>query len=336
MNESAGARRWNMMLAFAAVYIIWGSTYLAIRYAIETLPGFTMAGFRFGISGLLLYAWGRARGGPKPSLRQWRVAAIVGVLLFLGGNGLVVWAEHWITSGLAALLVGTEPLWVAVLMLLWPGRDARPTGKTFGALITGFFGAALLAAPGADGSSLPLWPVVALMVAPLSWAAGSLILRGADLPGSMRVTTGMQMMTGGAALLLCGGGVGEWQGFRVAEVSATSWWAFAYLVLAGSIVAFSAFSYLARTTSPPLVATYAFVNPVVAVFLGWLIADEPVGPRTLVAATLIVGAVVWLMLEGRGRKTGDEANLVHATGTASETTDGAHPTEAGLRLGHRS
>jgi drug/metabolite transporter (DMT)-like permease len=284
---------------FAAVYLIWGSTYLAIRFAIETLPGLTMAGIRFLIAGGLLYAWARWRGAQAPTREQWRNAAIIGGLLLLGGNGLVVWAEHYVPSSWAALLVGTEPLWVVILLLLGPGSK-RPPARTIVAITIGFAGVVVLTAPGSAGSDtgmkLFLPALLALPMAALSWAGGSLYARNANLPRSAPLATSTQMLTGGALLLLTGGTLGEWHGIDPSTFSSTSLLAFAYLVVFGSLIAFSAYAWLVRNIDPTLAATYAYVNPVVAVALGWWLADEPVSLRTLFAATLIVGAVVLLSM----------------------------------------
>jgi drug/metabolite transporter (DMT)-like permease len=285
--------RLTLILAFAAVYILWGSTYVAIRFAIETLPSLTMAGVRFVVAGTILYGFGRLRGAPPARFEQWRSAAILGILFFLCGNGSVVLAEHRVASGLAALLVGTEPLWVAVLFWLWPGGEA-PGNKTILGLGIGFAGTVLLAAPaelaGTGGLHLP--SVALVLFACVTWAIASLFARTADLPTSPLVSAGAQMLMGGIALLLAGLAAGEGSRMDLTAASARSWGALVYLIVFGSIVAFTAFGWLVRNVRPTMVATYAYVNPVVAVFLGWLLAGEPVTGRTLLAAILILGAVV--------------------------------------------
>ena len=291
--------RGRQIVAFAAVYIIWGSTYLAIRLLIDTLPGFSMVGLRFFIAGAILYGFARWRGEAAPSRAQWRNTSVIGIMLLFVGTGAVVWATYRIDSGLAALMVGMEPLWMALLLWLWPfgttpGR--RPDARTLGALLVGFLGAAILAAPGTDlqTGETRLLPLLVISLGCISWAAGSLWSRQADLPPSQWINTSCQMLSGGLALVVYGTAIGEWNQFQLQNVSWTSFMAFLYLVVFGSLVAFSAYSWLIRTTEPTLVATHAYVNPVVAVFLGWLIANEPVGPRTLVASALIVGSVVLL------------------------------------------
>lgn len=300
MRELQIPFRVRQIIAFAAVYTVWGSTYLAIRFAIETLPGFIMAGVRFLTAGLVLYIWMRWRGAPAPTRRQWRSALLIGGLLLLGGNGAVVWAEQFVPSGLTALLVGTEPLWVAALLLLGPGGE-RPSARTFGALLVGFSGAAILAAPAelVGGAPIYLPGVLVIVLGAISWACGSLYARRADLPKSLALTTAMQMLCGGALLTITAVATGELRGFEPAAVSAKSLLALAYLIVFGALIAYSAYGWLLRNTEPTLVATYAYVNPVVAVFLGWLLAGEPLGPRTWVATPLIVGAVI---LVGRARR----------------------------------
>ena len=303
--------RMTQIAAFAAVYVIWGSTYLAIRLLMETLPGFSMVGLRFVVAGALLFAWARWRGAARPTAAQWRSASIVGTLLLFVGTGAVVWATQFVESGLVALLVATQPLWVAVLMSLMPfarrAGEARPSVFTYGALLVGFAGAAVLAAPGQGeisgltGGGVHLPSLLAITIGCLSWSWGSLWARKADLPRSPWMNTAIQMLVGGAVLMLYGAAIGEWSQVDPATISGVSILAFLYLVVFGSLVAFSAYSWLVQTTDPTLVTTHAYVNPVVAVFLGWWIADETVTWTTVLAASLIVGAVV-LVTADQGRR----------------------------------
>ncbi len=317
MSSSRISERAWKVAAFVAIYFVWGSTYLAIRLVSETLPAFIMIGMRFFLAGLLLYGWIRLRGLPSPEPRQWRAASISGVILLCFGTGGVVWGVQYLDSGLVALLVGTEPLWLALLMWAWPG-GRRPSLGTFGALALGFCGAALLAAPGGAGGNLSLAPVLVVLAACVAWGAGSLYSRDADLPASPLWVTTIQMLAGGAVMIAFGLGIGEWRGFDPQAVTATSLLAFAYLVVFGSLVAFSAFSWLIRTTEPTLVATHTYVNPVVAVFLGWLIAGESVGPRTIAASVLIVGAVFLITTSSLRRRQQPEPVRYRATARASE------------------
>jgi len=284
--------------ALLVVYLVWGSTYLAIRLAIETLPGFTMAGTRFLLAGALLLAWGLWRGGELGTWRQLATTVGIGALLLLGGNGGVVWAQHRINSGAAALLVAIEPVWVALLAPLVTGA-VRPGWRTFSGLGLGIAGvAALVIDPaGIDPSRVDPLGALAVVLAALSWALGSLWTVRADLPASRAVATGQQMLAGGVLLALAGASTGEWTRVDPAGFSAASLAAFGYLVVFGSIVAFTAYGFLLRATPPNVVATYAFVNPMVAVVLGWLVAGEPLGWRVAGASALILAALALIFGE---------------------------------------
>lgn len=297
-TQSANIARgsWTLIIAaFGAVYLIWGSTYLAIKYALETLPPFLMTGGRFLVAGAALVIWAWRFGAERPTKAQWLSAAIIGALLFLGGTGGVVWAEQYIASGLAALLVATEPLWIVLLNWAGPG-GTRPTVKTIIGLLIGFLGIWLLTGSagllgdGADRASV--LGAVVVTAAAFSWALGSLYSQRVELPASSLLASGMQMFLGGALLTLVGTGAGEWARFDVSRVSAVSAGAFFYLIIFGSIIAFTAYGWLLRKVSPALAATYAYVNPIVAVLLGWALASEPLSLRILLAAGVIVGSLV--------------------------------------------
>ncbi|HSK76560.1 MAG TPA: EamA family transporter [Thermoanaerobaculia bacterium] len=293
MSEIQGTPRASMLkvaLALAAVYVIWGSTYLAILFAIETIPPFLMAGARYLTAGTVLYLWARFRGAPRPSLVHWRSALIVGAFLLLVGNGGVVWAEQYVESGLAALLISTEPLWIVLLVWLRPGGK-KPGLRVIAGLVLGFLGLMLLVRPGSGGGDVNLLGAGVLVLASLSWAWGSLWGQRAKLPESPLLTTGMQMLAGGALLFLASLVTGEPGRFELAQVSMKSVLALGYLVVFGAIVAFTAYVWLMRVASPVLVSTYAYVNPVVAVLLGWAFASEPLTAGTLVAAAVILTGV---------------------------------------------
>jgi drug/metabolite transporter (DMT)-like permease len=286
------ARTWA---ALGTVYVVWGSTYLAIRVAIETLPPFLMAATRFLVAGSLLFAFSARRGGharDRIGPAQWRAAAIVGGALLLGGNGGVVWAEHRIASGAAALLVAMLPLWMAILDRVCFGRRLSRRGVL--GLGLGFCGLVLLV--GHDGGRVdsggvdPLGAAVC-MLASFSWAAGSVYARTASLPHRPLVATAMEMLAGGFLLTLVGLAAGEAGRVRLDAFSTRSVLALAYLIVFGSLLAFSAYVWLLHRAPLPLVATYAYVNPVVAVVLGWLLLDEPITPRMIVAGSIIVVAV---------------------------------------------
>ncbi|HTG31819.1 MAG TPA: EamA family transporter [Thermoanaerobaculia bacterium] len=302
-SKGAGVSMLRVAIALGAVYLIWGSTYLAIRFAIETIPPFLMAAARYLTAGVLLYGWSRLRGAPRPSLVHWRSAVIIGALLLLAGNGGVVWAEQRVSSGLVALLISTEPLWI-VLMTWLRDRRQRPGGRVIAGLLLGFTGLMLLVRPSSSGGLDPLG-VVAVLIASLSWAWGSLYSQRARLPASPLLSTSMQMLSGGGLLLLAGALTGEPARFALAEVSTRSLLSLAYLVIFGAIIAFTAYVWLLRSASAVLVSTYAYVNPVVAVLLGWAFAGEPITRGTLIGAAVILTGVA-LISSAQGKKKEEE------------------------------
>ncbi|HEX2167024.1 MAG TPA: drug/metabolite exporter YedA [Longimicrobiales bacterium] len=294
--------RGKLIAAFAAVYIIWGSTYLAIVYAIETLPPFLMAGGRFLVAGTLLFAWSMAKSERRPTLREWKAALIIGALLLLGGNGAVTWAEQFVPSGITALLVAGTPCWMVLLEWLWKG-GARPGARTVVGLLLGFGGIALLVGPSAftgGGEIDPLGALV-LMIGSLAWAVGSIYSKHASVPHGALLSTGMQMLTGGLLLVVAGSMAGEWSQVDAANVSTRSVLALAYLIIFGAIVGYSAYVWLLRVSTPARVSTYAYVNPVVAVLLGWAIAGEVFTLRMAIAAAVIVAGVALITLEEHNR-----------------------------------
>jgi drug/metabolite transporter (DMT)-like permease len=287
-------KKLTVLVAFGLVYVLWGSTYLSIRYAIQTIPPFLMAGVRFLTAGAILYAWVRLRGAPKPTRRQWRNTAIAGTLLLLLGNGLVTLAEQRVPSGLTALIVATVPLWMVVLD--WMTGGARPGRRAWAGIVLGLIGVAVLVQPSGHGGVDPIGALL-LVIASIAWSYGSLFGRRAEMPKSPLMTTSMEMLAGGVVLLVAGVLTGEASRFDPAAVSRTSIIGLVYLIFFGAIVGYSAFTYLVTATTPAKLGTYAYVNPCIAVVLGWLIAGEPIGPRTLVAVGIIVGAVVLLTLK---------------------------------------
>ncbi len=293
----AKASRSQILLAFAAVYIIWGSTYLAIRFAIETLPPMLMVGTRFLAAGGIMYVWLRARGAAKPEAIHWRSAAIIGILMPVLGTGVVVWAEQRVPSGIAALLVAIEPLWI-VLLLWWRPGGKRPDAWVIGGVALGLAGLYLLVDPSRDTQKGDLFAEAMLLVAALSWAIGSLYSRRAPQPKVKFLGTGMEMIVAGIVLIAAGLLTGEANHFSFAAASAKSWLSLLYLVVFGSIIAYTAYLWLMRAADATLVSTYAFVNPVVAVFLGWAFASEPLNGRMFLAAAIIVGAVALITIGG--------------------------------------
>jgi drug/metabolite transporter (DMT)-like permease len=293
--------RSRVIAAFAAVYLLWGSTYLAIRFAIDTIPPLAMAGVRFLVAGAVLYALVRARGAAKPTRANWVAALIVGGLLLACGNGSVVWAEQLVPSGIAALLVATVALWMVLMDWLRPG-GRRPGALVIAGIALGLGGLVLLVQPSSFGGQA-VNPVGAatLVVASIAWAAGSIYSTRAKLPSSPLLATAMEMLAGGALLVIAGALTGEVTSFDPDAVSLRSGLALLYLVIFGSLVGFSAYVWLLRVASPSSVSTYAYVNPVVAVILGWALAGEELTIRTILAAGVIVGAVVLITL-GRSAK----------------------------------
>jgi drug/metabolite transporter (DMT)-like permease len=279
--------------AMISVYIVWGSTYLAIRFAVQTMPPFLMAAARFLLAGTVLYGFRRTRGDAVPTRLEWRSAAIVGILLLVGGNGGVVWAEQHVASSVAALLVGSSPLWMILIDALRPGGK-RPSWPSVAGVLVGFAGIVLLVGPGElSGGADKIDPIGAavLIFAALLWSIGSLYSRNAALPSSPLLGTGMEMLAGGAVLLVLGALTGEFSRLNLAGISAPSLWGLAYLVVFGAWVGFGAYTWLLRVAPISFVSTYAYVNPVVAVVMGYLVAAEPITPRTLIAAAIIVGSV---------------------------------------------
>lgn len=301
-NSAARPSRASILLAFAALYLIWGSTYLGIRFAIDSMPPLLMAGTRYGLAGALLYGFMRWRGEPAPTWRGWGAAAIIGVCLLSFGNGGVTLGEQYLPTGLTALLVATVPMFLALLGWL-SGLSARPSVPVTLGLCCGLAGVYLLArTPGASHVALPGHQAIGItliLTAALLWAIGSLYSKKHQPAPSPFLSGGMQMLCGGVVMLVVGLVRGEAQGFELAQVTAKSWVAYAYLVTFGSILAFTAYIWLLRVVEPTLAGTYAFVNPVVAVLLGWAFAGEQLNAGMLGGAALIVVAVALVVLGGR-------------------------------------
>jgi drug/metabolite transporter (DMT)-like permease len=312
-NHPSSLSIWAGMLA---IYVAWGSTYLAIRFAVETMPPFLMAAARFLIAGIILYVFRRLRRDPAPTRIEWRSAAIVGALLLVGGNGSVVWAETRVPSGIAALLVGSAPLWMVLIDAVRPG-GRRPHGWTIAGVALGFLGIFILIGPaqflGIQGSIDPLG-AAALTFAAFIWAVGSLYSRGARLPVSPLLGTGMEMLAGGLGLLILGTVTGEWSRLDLAAITPRSVWGLLYLIVMGSWVGFAAYTWLLRVAPTTLVSTYAYVNPLVAIVIGNWLAAEPITARILLAAAIIVGsvAVITLTLPANNRSESIPAAVTSA------------------------
>ena len=285
----------KIWIALLALYIVWGSTYLAIRFAVETIPPFLHAGLRFLISGLILVLWRRATGDAMPTRNQWKSLAIIGTLLLLGGNSLVAVAEQRIASGIAALIIGTVPLWLVVIETLRPG-GVRPSWQAMIGLFVGFCGIYLLVGPTdlTSGLQFDALGTILLVIAAFLWSLGSIYSRSADLPKSALMMTGGEMLAGSIPIFIVSLLFGEWKSFNIAQVSTESWLALLYLITFGSMIGFVAYVWLLQNAPISLVATYAYVNPLVAVFLGNWFAQEELTPRTLVGAVIIIGSVIFI------------------------------------------
>jgi len=288
------------LLAFTTIYLVWGSTYLAIRIGVETMPPFAMAALRFLIAGTLLMAFLRLQGVGWPTPRQWRDAAVCGMLLIVGGNGLVSWAEQTVPSGLTALLIGASPLFIVLANWSWPGGQ-RPSGVTFAAMACGLGGVAWLAAPWETKVAGGMDPagITAILLSCVSWALGAVYGRHMRDPAPPFTAAAAQMLIGSIGLGLIAWAHGDLAAWQVDSISARSWLALIYLTLVGSLVGYTTFVWLIKHTTPALASTYAYVNPVVAVFLGWLLLDEMVTSRTLVASAIILGSVIVISLHNR-------------------------------------
>lgn len=298
----------RLVAAFATIYLVWGSTYLAIRFAIDSMPPFLMAGVRFVVAGILVMCIFWRRKSEPLTMRNWLAAAIVGCLMLLCGNGVVVWSEQYVPSGVAALVIGTMPLWMVSLDWLLCG-SARPGPVVIFALLLGLSGVYLLVGGNSIGGA-PIDPigVAALSFACCCWSLGSLYSRRAPLPKSSFMATGMEMICGGGALLLIGSASGEWSHVDIGAITTKSAIALAYLVVFGSVVALSAYNWLLTVCPPGRVATYAYVNPVIAVMLGGIFANEPLTPRILLACALVVVSVIAITRESLIKPTVESRN----------------------------
>jgi drug/metabolite transporter (DMT)-like permease len=298
MDAASQPRAWKVLLAFAIIYFVWGSTYLAIRVGVREVPPFLLAGVRFLVAGLVLYGWMRVRGTPSPTAREWGAASSLAILIFVFDYGLVFWAERRVTSGIAAVIMATIPVFMTLGEIIFL-RTQRLTMRLGLALLVGLTGVAVLVGftPGGHAISLGEAPVNlagagALIVGAISWSVAALLSRRLPSPSSKTMSSGAQMLAGGVMLVLAAGLLGEFHELHLQSVSREAWLALAYLIVAGSIVAFTAYVWLIHHESPTKVGTYAYVNPVVAVLLGYFLGGEAIGPRTIVGTLLVLTSVV--------------------------------------------
>jgi drug/metabolite transporter (DMT)-like permease len=300
-TRSADSSRW-VPLAFLAVYILWGSTYIGIRIAIESLPPLVMAAIRHSLVGLILYPTLRWKTGIRPTAAHWATAAVTGVALLGISNGGLSWAEQRVPSGVAALIVATISLWLVILDWLRPG-GTRPLPRVFIGLVFGFVGLALLVGPASLGGARRIDPLgtCVLLTCSFVWACASLYSRHRAVPASPLLVVAMQSLAGACALWIASFFSGEFRALHLASVSSRSWIALVYLIIFGSGIGFTAYLYILKNSTAAKVATYAFVNPVVALFLGWLIVAEPISTRTVLAAAIILTAVLLVISAPRAR-----------------------------------
>jgi drug/metabolite transporter (DMT)-like permease len=296
MNPSKNSPRppsWKILLAFAIIYLVWGSTFLAIRVGVREMPPFLMAGLRFFAAGVILYAWMRATGIPTPTSRQWVGATLLGMVIFVLDYGCLFWAEQRVPSGIAAVILASIPVFMTLLEIIFL-RTQRLTYRLGAALVIGIAGVAVLMNHSFSLGEVPIdrKGATALIIAAFSWSVAAILTRRIPLPDSKPMSAAAQMLMGGAQLLALAALSGEFAEFHPHEVSRTAWFALFYLITAGSIAAFTAYVWLLHYESPTRVGTYAYVNPVVAVLLGYFVGGEALGRRTLLGALLILASVV--------------------------------------------
>ena len=293
MEAASPPRAWKVLFAFAIIYFVWGSTFLAIRVGVREVPPFLLAGMRFLVAGLILYCWMRARGTASPTAREWSAASILAVLIFVFDYGLLFWAERRVPSGIAAVMMATVPVFMALAEIVFL-RTQRLTLRLGLALLVGIGGVAVLVGHSMSMGEAPVDTAgaCALIVAAISWSVAASLSRKLPLPAAKAMSSGAQMLAGGVLLTLTAALLGEFRGFHVQAVSRGAWLALAYLIVAGSIVGFTAYVWLIHHESPTKVGTYAYVNPVVAVLLGYFLGGEAIGPRTIVGTLLVLVSVV--------------------------------------------
>lgn len=293
METSAYRRSWKTLLAFAIIYFVWGSTFLAIRIGVHEIPPLVMAAMRFLVAGLVLYVWMIARGEPSPTARQWRAASLLAIPYFVLDYGLVFWSEQRVPSGVAAVMLATIPVFMALSEIVFL-RTQRLTARLALALLIGCGGVAVLMSHSLalGGAPIDRLGAVALIVASLSWSVSSAFARKLPLPPSKAMSSGVQMLVGGVFLAIVAGVFGEFRDFHPLAVSRAAWVSLLYLIVFGSIIAFTVYTWLIHHESPTKVGTYAYVNPVIAVLLGYFLAGEPLGLRTILGALSILVSVV--------------------------------------------
>jgi drug/metabolite transporter (DMT)-like permease len=293
MGPIAKAHIWKVLVAFAIIYFVWGSTFLAIRVGVREVPPFLLAGMRFLIAGIVLFLWMRLKGTPTPSLREWSSASLLAILIFVFDYGLLFWAEKRVPSGIAAVMMAMIPVFMA-LSEIFILRTQRMTARLAAALLVGIAGVAVLVSRSLSFGEAPIETsgAIALLVASVSWSVASALTRKLPLPAAKTMSSGIQMLAGGVFLTLAAAMLGEFRGFHVQDVSRAAWLSLAYLIVAGSIIAFTAYVWLIHHESPTKVGTYAYVNPVVAVVIGYFLGGEAIGPRTILGTVFVLVSVI--------------------------------------------
>ena len=295
METSVRPAAWKTLAAFAVIYVVWGSTFLAIRIGVQEVPPFLFAGIRFLVAGIALLLWMLGRGTRLPTQREWASGAFLAVLIFVFDYGLLFWAEQKVPSGIAAVMMATIPVFMAVLEIIFL-RTQQLTFRLTSALVVGICGVAVLVSRSARFGETPVERsgAIALLIASISWSAASILTRKLPLPASKPMSSAAQMLAGGVMLMVVSASLGEFHRFHAQAVSWSAWLALLYLIVAGSIVAFTAYVWLIHHESPTKVGTYAYVNPVVAVIVGYFLGGEIVGSRTLLGTFLVLVSVVVL------------------------------------------
>jgi drug/metabolite transporter (DMT)-like permease len=293
METAVRPASWKILLAFAIIYLVWGSTFLAIRVGVREVPPFLLAGLRFVLAGLVLYGWMRLKGVPSPSRREWPGICLQGTLIFLVDYGCVFWAEQRVPSGITAVVLATIAIFITLLEITIL-RTQRLTVRLGLALLGGFCGVAVLMNRSFSLGEAPIDPAgaLALLVAAFCWSVATILTRRLTLPASKPMSAAAQMLAGGIQLLVLAAITGEFRGFNVWAVSWTAWFALLYLIVAGSIVGFTAYIWLLHYESPTKVGTYAYVNPVVAVLVGYFVGGESIGLRTVFGTLLVLVSVI--------------------------------------------
>jgi drug/metabolite transporter (DMT)-like permease len=303
--ENTGQARWKTLLAFAIIYFVWGSTFLAIRVGVREVPPFLLAAMRFLVAGLVLYGWMIARGERSPAARQWMSAFLIAVLIFVLDYGLLFWAEQRVPSGPAAVMMATIPVFMALSEIVFL-RTQTLTARLALALLIGICGVAVLVSRSLNlgGAPIDSAGAAALIVAAMSWSIASALTRKLPLPSSRAMSSGIQMLAGGVLLALTSGALGEFRIFRPWAVSAEAWLALLYLIVPGSIIGFTAYTWLIQHESPTRVGTYAYVNPVIAVLLGYFFGGEILGLRTVLGTLFVLVSVVVIVTTRQPRIPG--------------------------------